>query len=181
MVWLILNKFTKKLRRWTPPCEYFFTFWLVSFLSLGHLCKQFGVTTQKITGSIVNSRFVAEVIHSCKLSVRHVGAHLRCEISCKYIAISTVPSFKYFVSWTFLVKKTQNHKRIFFIGYLLVADERSSYRHLDCRRKWYTNIRQAKGTNIVWKTYEKFLNLNAPIPTHYLIEKLGLILKENSF
>ena len=27
---------------------------------------------------------------------RHVGAHLRYEISCKYIAISIVPSFKYF-------------------------------------------------------------------------------------
>ena len=32
---------------------------------------------------------------------------------------------------------------------LLAADERSSCRHLDCRRKWYTNMRQEKGTNIV--------------------------------
>ena len=53
------------------------------------------------------SRFAADVIHSCKLSVRHVGAHLRCEISCKYIAISTVPSFKYFVLWVFPVKKSR--------------------------------------------------------------------------
>ena len=42
-------------------------------------------------------------------------------------------------------------------------------------------MRQEKGTNIVWETYEKFLNHNAPIPTHYLKEMLGLILKENSF
>ena len=54
----------------------------------------------------------------CKLSIRHIGAHLRCEISCKYIAISTMPSFKYFVLWIFLVKKLQNHKRIFSLGYL---------------------------------------------------------------
>ena len=65
-----------------------------------------------------NYRFAADVIHLCKLSVRHVGAHLRCEISCKYIAISTVPSFKYFVLWTFPVKKIQNQKRIFSLGYL---------------------------------------------------------------
>ena len=42
-------------------------------------------------------------------------------------------------------------------------------------------MRQEKGTNIVWETYEKFLNHNAPIPTHYLTEMLGSILKENSF
>ena len=51
------------------------------------------------------SRFAADVIHLCKLRVRHVGAHLRCEISCKFIAISIVPSFKYIVLQIFLVKK----------------------------------------------------------------------------
>ena len=68
--------------------------------------------------SMAYSRFAADVIHLCKLRVRHVGAHLRCEISCKYIAISIVPSFKYFVLYIFLVKKIQNHKRIFSLGYL---------------------------------------------------------------
>ena len=47
-------------------------------------------------GKNLNSRFAADVAHLCKLSVRHVGAHLGCEISCRYVAISTVPSFKYF-------------------------------------------------------------------------------------
>ena len=51
------------------------------------------------------SRFAADVIHLCKLSVHRVGAHLGCEISCKYIAFSTVPSFKYFVLWIFPVEK----------------------------------------------------------------------------
>ena len=41
-----------------------------------------------------------------------------CEISCKYIAISTVPSFKYLFLWIFPVKKIQNHKGIFSLGYL---------------------------------------------------------------
>ena len=52
-------------------------------------------------GKNLNSRFAADVAHLCKLSVRHVGAHLGCEISCRYVAISTVPSFKYFVLWIF--------------------------------------------------------------------------------
>ena len=45
----------------------------------------------------------------------------------------------------------------------------------------YTNIPQEEGTDIVCKTYEKFHNHNPPIPTRYLREMLGLILKENSF
>ena len=39
-------------------------------------------------------------------------------------------------------------------------------------------MRQEKGTNIVWETYEKFLNHRAPLPTHYLTEMLGF---EESF
>ena len=42
-------------------------------------------------------------------------------------------------------------------------------------------MRQEKGTNIGWETYEKFLNHKAPLQTHYLTEMLGLILEENSF
>ena len=45
----------------------------------------------------------------------------------------------------------------------------------------YTNIPQQVGTDIVCKAYEKFHNHNPPIPTRYLREMLGLILKENSF
>ena len=45
----------------------------------------------------------------------------------------------------------------------------------------YTNIPQEEGTDIVCKAYERFHNHNPPIPTHYLREMLGLILKENSF
>ena len=45
----------------------------------------------------------------------------------------------------------------------------------------YTNIPQEEGTNIVCGAYEKFHNHNAPIPTHYLREMFGLILRENSF
>ena len=45
----------------------------------------------------------------------------------------------------------------------------------------YPNIPQEEGTNIVCEAYEKFYNHNAPIPTHYLREMLGLILWENSF
>ena len=44
-----------------------------------------------------------------------------------------------------------------------------------------TNIPQEEGTNIVCGAYEKFHNHNAPIPTHYLREMFGLILRENSF
>ena len=59
------------------------------------------------------SRFAADVIHLCKLRVRHVGAHLRCEISWKYISISIVPSFKYFVLYIFLVKKSRITREYF--------------------------------------------------------------------
>ena len=45
----------------------------------------------------------------------------------------------------------------------------------------YTNIPRKEGTNIVCEASEKFHNHNAPIPTHYLREMLGLILKENWF
>ena len=41
-----------------------------------------------------------------------------------------------------------------------------------------TNIPQEEGTSIVCEAYEKFHNYNTPIPTHYLREMLGLILKE---
>ena len=61
--------------------------------------------------SFSNSRFAADVIHLCKLSVYHVGAHLGCEISCNYIAISTVPSFKYFALWIFPVEKNSRITR----------------------------------------------------------------------
>ena len=45
----------------------------------------------------------------------------------------------------------------------------------------YTNIPRKEGTNIVCEASEKFHNHNAPIPTHYLREMLGLIIKENWF
>ena len=60
-------------------------------------------------------------------------------------------------------------------------DELSSWRHLYHRIKWYTNIPQEEGANVVCETYKKFHNHNAPITTYYLREILGLILKENSF
>ena len=70
-----------------------------------------------MVGSMSYSWFAADVIQLCKLGICHVGAHLKCEISCKYSAISIVPSFKYVVLWVLWVKKIQNHKRIFFLGY----------------------------------------------------------------
>ena len=33
------------------------------------------------------SWFAADVIQLCKLGICHVGAHLKCEISCKYSAL----------------------------------------------------------------------------------------------
>ena len=45
----------------------------------------------------------------------------------------------------------------------------------------YTNIPQKDGINIVRKTYETFHLNKPPIPTLYLRDMLGLILKENSF
>ena len=39
----------------------------------------------------------------------------------------------------------------------------------------YTNILQEEGTNILCEAYEKLNDHNAPIPTHYLREMLGLI------
>ena len=45
----------------------------------------------------------------------------------------------------------------------------------------YTNIPQEEGINIVCKTYEAFHLNKPPIPTLYLRDMLGLILKENSF
>ena len=45
----------------------------------------------------------------------------------------------------------------------------------------YTNIPQEKGIEVVCKAYEKFHNNNPPIPTRFLNEMLGLILRENSF
>ena len=45
----------------------------------------------------------------------------------------------------------------------------------------YTNIPQEEGINTVCKAYNRFYNDSPPIPSHYLKEMLGLILKENSF
>ena len=45
----------------------------------------------------------------------------------------------------------------------------------------YTNIPQEEGTNILCEAYEKLNDHNAPIPTHYLREMLGLIFQENLF
>ena len=45
----------------------------------------------------------------------------------------------------------------------------------------YTNILQEEGTNILCEAYEKLNDHNAPIPTHYLKEMLGLIFQENLF
>ena len=45
----------------------------------------------------------------------------------------------------------------------------------------YTNILQEEGITIVCQAYEKYHNNNPPIPSHYLKQMLGLILKENSF
>nr|XP_058953734.1 uncharacterized protein LOC131781097 [Pocillopora verrucosa] len=44
----------------------------------------------------------------------------------------------------------------------------------------YTNIPQEEGITIVCQAYEKYHNNNPPIPSHYLKQMLGLILKENS-
>lgn len=45
----------------------------------------------------------------------------------------------------------------------------------------YTNIPQEEGITTVCNAYEKFHNYKPPIPSHYLKDMLGLILKENSF
>ena len=45
----------------------------------------------------------------------------------------------------------------------------------------YTNIPQKEGINIVCNAYETFHLNKPPIPTLYLRDMLGLILKENSF
>jgi len=45
----------------------------------------------------------------------------------------------------------------------------------------YTNILQDEGITIVCKAYEKYHNNSPPIPSHYLRQILGLILKENLF
>ena len=45
----------------------------------------------------------------------------------------------------------------------------------------YTNIPQEEGIAIVCQAYKKSHNNNPPIPSHYLKQMLGLILKENSF
>ena len=45
----------------------------------------------------------------------------------------------------------------------------------------YTNIPQEEGTQTVSSAYENFHNNNPHIPSHYLKNVLGLILKENSF
>ena len=43
-------------------------------------------TSSRFPGWILrNSRFAADVIHLRKLSVRHAGAHLKCEISCIHL------------------------------------------------------------------------------------------------
>jgi len=45
----------------------------------------------------------------------------------------------------------------------------------------YTNIPHEEGIETVCQSYETFHNKNPPIPTKYLRDMLGLILKENSF
>ena len=45
----------------------------------------------------------------------------------------------------------------------------------------YANIPQEEGIQTVSSAYENFHDNNSPIPSHYLKEMLGLILKENSF
>ena len=45
----------------------------------------------------------------------------------------------------------------------------------------YTNIPQEEGITTVCRAYDIFHNNNPAIPTNYLREMLGLILKENSF
>ena len=45
----------------------------------------------------------------------------------------------------------------------------------------YTNIPQDEGITIVCEAYDKYHNNSPPIPSHYLKQILGLILKENSF
>ena len=45
----------------------------------------------------------------------------------------------------------------------------------------YTNIPQEEGITTVCNVYERFHNNKPPIPTHFLIDMLRLILKENSF
>ena len=45
----------------------------------------------------------------------------------------------------------------------------------------YTNIPQEEGIDIVCTACDNFHKNNPPIPTKYLREMLGLILKENSF
>ena len=45
----------------------------------------------------------------------------------------------------------------------------------------YTNIPQDDGIQTVRSDYENFHNNNSPIPSHYLKQMLGLVLKENSF
>ena len=47
--------------------------------------------------------------------------------------------------------------------------------------KLYINIRQEEGIEMVCDACETFHNNDPPIPTHYLREMLGVILKENSF
>ena len=45
----------------------------------------------------------------------------------------------------------------------------------------YKNIPQEEGITTVCNAYERFHNNKPPIPTHFLIDIIRLILKENSF
>ena len=65
------------------------------------------------------------------------------------------------------IEKTKVKKRTF-----LVSMEVASL---------YTNIPQEEGIDIVCTAHDNFHKNNPPIPTKYLREMLGLILKENSF
>ena len=58
--------------------------------------------------NLLKWRLEMPVIHLCKLSVRYIGAHRRCKISCKYSAISIVPSFKYFALYILCLKKSRS-------------------------------------------------------------------------
>ena len=90
------------------------------------------------------SRFAADVIHLCKLRVHHVGAHLRCEISCKYIAISIVPSFKYVVLYISREKNPESQENIFLRIPVLsnYAEDLESHVQGDILRKfmWLVSI-----------------------------------------
>ena len=69
--------------------------------------------------------------------------------------------------FTNFIEKTKVKKRTFLVSMDVAS--------------LYTNIPQEEGIDIVCTAYDNFHKNNPPIPTKYLREMLGLILKENSF